>query len=368
MVLSEFMKGNFMSKFNAAFENKKIGWFCSYVPEELIMAAGLEPVRLQGSVERIREADGYVCSNLCPYLKNLMESGLNSKMADMAGIVFVNSCDGMRRLYDLWGQYVGPKQFIYWLEVPKNQNEAAIAYFSEQLSSWAGRLENDFGVAISERRIKESIALMNEHRRVIAEIFEEQKEYPPRYAGMDLLLLLTAEVTLPKPEGTNRLKESLRDFSSTSSEYGNQPRILVMGNEIHRPTLFEMVDKAKGSIILFDTCNGLKHYADLADESGSALKSLARRYLLKPSCARMPGFEARLERLKKLINDYGIQGVIYSNIKYCDYGLFETPQVEKSMRELGLPFLLLENDYIWSDTERLRIRVEAFLETVRQEF
>ncbi len=348
--------------------SKKIGWFCSYVPEEIIMAAGLEPVRLQGSEDRIKEADGYICSNLCPYLKNLLETGLSSKMADMAGIVFVNSCDGMRRLYDLWTQYVESKLLVYWLEVPKNQNESAVSYFTNQLSSWSERLGKDFRVEISEERLKEAIALMNEHRRLIAEIFEDQKEYPPRYAGSDLLQLLTFEATVPKLEGTNRLKETLRDFPGTSSKQVNQPRLLVIGNEIHRPALFDMVEKAEGSIVLFDSCNGLKQYTDLVNDLGSPLNALARRYLLKPSCARMPGFESRLERLKKLIKDYGIQGVIYSNIKYCDYGLFETPQIEKLMQDLGLPFLVLENDYVWSDVERIRIRVEAFLETVRQEF
>jgi len=346
---------------------KKIGWFCSFVPEELIMAAGLEPVRLQGQEDRIKEADGYVCSNLCSYLKNLMESGLNSKMADMAGVVFVNSCDGMRRMYDLWSQYVNPKQFIYWLEVPKNQNETAVSYFTHQLSSWSDRLEKDFGVEISEEGLKRAVTVTNEHRRLIAKILEDQKECPPRYAGSDLLRLLTFEATVPKPEGTGRLKEALRSFPGTSSAQVNHPRILVMGNEIHRPALFEMVEKAKGSIVLFDTCNGLKQYADLVDETGPALNSLARRYLLKPSCARMPGFAMRLERLKKLISDFGIQGVIYSNIKYCDYGLFEIPQIEKAMKDRGLPFLILENDYVWSDFERQRIRVEAFLETIRQE-
>jgi benzoyl-CoA reductase/2-hydroxyglutaryl-CoA dehydratase subunit BcrC/BadD/HgdB len=356
-----------MGELNSVSEKNKIGWFCSYVPEELIIAAGLEPVRLQGQEDRVKEADGYVCSNLCPYLKNLMESGLNSKMADITGFVFVNSCDGMRRLYDLWSQYVSPKPFIYWLEVPKNQSEAAVSYFSEQLSAWTGRLEKDFGVEISEERLKEAIALMNEHRQLITAIFEEQKEYPPRYSGSDLLQLLSTEATLPKLEGTDSLKKALRSFSDTSSEQANQPRILVMGNEIHRPALLEMVEKARGSIIIIDTCNGLKHYTDLVDETGPALNSLARRYLLKPSCVRMPGFEARLERLKRLVSDYGIQGVIYSNIKFCDYGLFEAPQVEKMMHAIGIPFLILENDYVWSDTERQRTRVEAFLEIIRQE-
>ena len=356
-----------MDEISTHSNSKKIGWFCSFVPEELIMAAGLEPVRLQGLADRVKEADTYVSSNLCPYLKNLLDTGLSSKMADTAGIVFVNSCDGMRRLYDLWTQYVEPKQFTYWLEVPKNQNEAAVAYFTDQFSAWSDRLEKDFRVEISEERLKEAMALMNEHRQLIAEIFEKQKEYPPRYAGSDLLRLLTAEATEPKRVMTARLKEAA-GCSQDAPEQKTQPRLLVMGNVIHRPALFEMVEKAKGSIVIFDTCNGLKHYTDLVDDVGSPLNSLARRYLLKPSCARMPGFESRLRRLKKLIKDYGIQGVIYSSLKFCDYSLFETPQMEMFLKEQNLPILVLENDYVWSDAERLRIRVEAFLEMIRQEF
>ena len=95
------------------------------------------------------------------------------------------------------------------------------------------------------------------------------------------------------------------------------------------------------------------------------LQALARRYLLKPSCPRMPGFERRLERVKFLVREFKVQGIIYSALKFCDYGLFETPQVEKLSKELGLPALILENDYVWADIERSRTRVESFLEMVR---
>ncbi len=79
----------------------------------------------------------------------------------------------------------------------------------------------------------------------------------------------------------------------------------------------------------------------------------------------MPGFEIRLERLEGLIRDYNVNGVIYSGLKFCDYSLFETPQLEKFLKGKGLPLLTLENDYVWGDIGRLRIRVEAFLEMLR---
>ena len=78
----------------------------------------------------------------------------------------------------------------------------------------------------------------------------------------------------------------------------------------------------------------------------------------------MPGFGKRIERLEQLIEDYSIEGIIYNNLKFCDYSLFEAPQVEGFLRKGSLPFLVLENDYLWGDIGRIKTRIEAFLEIV----
>jgi benzoyl-CoA reductase/2-hydroxyglutaryl-CoA dehydratase subunit BcrC/BadD/HgdB len=68
-----------------------------------------------------------------------------------------------------------------------------------------------------------------------------------------------------------------------------------------------------------------------------------------------------------LIQDYSIDGVIYSNLKYCDYSLFEIPYIESYLKRRDVPMLVLENDYLFTDVERLKIRVEAFMEMVSEE-
>jgi benzoyl-CoA reductase/2-hydroxyglutaryl-CoA dehydratase subunit BcrC/BadD/HgdB len=78
----------------------------------------------------------------------------------------------------------------------------------------------------------------------------------------------------------------------------------------------------------------------------------------------MPGVDGRLERLARLIREYSIQGVIHHSLKFCDYSLFETPQLADFLQRTGVSFLVLETDYVWGDTARLRTRVEAFLELV----
>ena len=344
--------------------SRKIGWLCSFIPEELILAAGLEPIRIQGRVDAIEQAGVYMFSNVCPYVKNLLDSGLRLKLDGVAGMIFANSCDGMRRLFDLWRQYVSTP-FSYMLEVPKNLTEDAVTYFADRLLDLKNSLEGAFGVEISESKLKQAIYVMNEHRSLVTRIFEAQKEDPPRYKGSELLSILSAEGSRPKGEMTPLLSDLAMGRGATGSGSKRGTRLLALGNRIDRLALFDMVEKAGGSIVVFDTCNGLKHYTDLVENSMAPLQALARRYLLKPSCPRMPGFERRLERVKLLVREFRVQGIIYSALKFCDYGLFETPQVEKLSKELGLPALVLENDYVWADIERSRTRVEAFLEMVR---
>jgi benzoyl-CoA reductase/2-hydroxyglutaryl-CoA dehydratase subunit BcrC/BadD/HgdB len=344
---------------------KKIGWFCSYVPEELIMAAGMEPLRLKGQVKNFKEADAYLFSNICPYLKNILDSGLRGRLNGLEGIIFTNSCDGMRKLYDLWIEYV-ETPFTYMLEVPKRLDKQGIEYFSHQLKRLKSNLEAVLDVNISEG-LQSAISIMNEHRAIMGKIFERQRESPPQYKGSEMLALCEEEMMSPKENITPKLLE----FSNRTTSHGRSKkegaRILLMGNTVDDPTLFRLVENADCSVVAFDTCNGLKHYTNLVEEGSDPIESLARRYLLKPSCPRMPGFDTRLENTDNLIQQYSVDGIIFTNLKHCDYSLFEAPQIERYAKEKGLPLLVVENDYLWTDIERIRIRVEAFLEMVQGE-
>jgi benzoyl-CoA reductase subunit C len=351
-----------MNRRNDNSKKKRIGWFCSYVPEEIIMAAGLEPVRLKGRVKNIEEADAHIFSNLCPYLKNILDSGLRNKFGEIEGIIFTNACDGMHRLADLWTQYI-QTPFTYMLEIPKNRDDQGIKYFAAQFLELKKGLEDGFSVKISADRLGQAISLMNKRREMMMALFDGQKETRPRYRGSELLALCMEETAGPKDETTGKIKEFSGHSKTSNHANDKSPRILVMGNLVDAPILFRMVENAGAAVVAFDTCNSLKHYSDPVDNGSSPIESLARRYLLKPPCARAPGFDTRIARLRRLIDEYSIDGVIVSSIKFCDYSLFEAPQIQGFLKKGGpVPLVVLENDYVWSDEGRIRTRVEAFVE------
>jgi len=355
-----------MSAVNDDSRRKRIGWLCSYVPEELVIAAGLEPVRMIGREEEIKKADAYIPPNFCPYLKSILDSGLRDGFKDIGGIIFTNSCDGMRRLHDLWNNYVQTPP-SYMLEVPKNRDDVAINYFSEQLLKLKTWLEKVYKVDISDDKLEDAISAMNDRRSAIMELFEKQKELHPPLEGSELLELCLEEMTRPKDETTVKLKTFAEKIKISVSSDSKISRIMIIGNVVDKPDLFNIVETAGASVVVFDTCTGLRHYSDPIENSHDPIKNLALRYLLKPPCPRTPGFDERIERIEQLTKDYSTDGIIYSNLKFCDYGLFDAPAIEKHLRNRSVPFLTIDNDYFRGDEGQIKTRIEAFVEMILEE-
>src|SRR3990172_9142779 len=116
----------FSNSFKAAKDEKlRIGWLCTYMPEEIIISAGFTPTRILGE-DRVNKAEGYFPTNFCPYLKSSWESILND-IGRLSAIVFTNSCDGMRRLYDICKKY---KQQTpsFMLDVPRINNDDELGH------------------------------------------------------------------------------------------------------------------------------------------------------------------------------------------------------------------------------------------------
>ena len=71
----------------------------------------------------------------------------------------------------------------------------------------------------------------------------------------------------------------------------------------------------------------------------------------------------RIELLDRLIAEFSVDGVVDLTWQACHTYNIEAYTIGRFVREQRrLPFLHLETDYSTSDTEQLRVRIEAFLE------
>ncbi len=344
---------------STARESRHVLYTCSYVPEEIILAAGFEPRRY---LPKGSSGDAYIHPNTCGYVKSMLNAALEEKDPGTAAIVIANSCDAMRRLYDLWQEYV-PAVPAFFLDVPKRTDTDSIAFFATELRKLAEGMERDLsGAAMSDENLRGAIETCNEVRSLMREVFREQRSANGDVRGTEVFELCLEGATSTKADFTARIR---RFLAAVPQSNGNrhESRILLAGGVLNSADLIAEVENTGARVIVLDSCVGLRHYDHQVEElSPDPMEALARTYLAKPACARMEGIEQRIDRLAGTAKEAGADAVVFCSVKFCDTFLYDIPMMSQRFKELGIPFLWIEHDYAAGDVERDKNRVETFLE------
>jgi benzoyl-CoA reductase/2-hydroxyglutaryl-CoA dehydratase subunit BcrC/BadD/HgdB len=339
---------------------KTISYACSYVPEEIILAVGMTPRRIIPQA-RPSEADAHIHPNTCHYVKSLLAEGLNGSVSPGDAFVIANSCDGMRRLYDLWKEYVGATPALF-IDVTKKKDADSIEYFTTELRRLADKLATDFGGAkVTDERLNDAITTCNEVRTLMRKIYELQRDAGSSVRGRSVFDLCIESAKIHPADFVEKLKEFIFEASAAVGAEGER-RVVLAGNVMYRPDLIDMIENCGGRVVAIDTCLGVRHYGGLIEENASdPMRALAERYLVEVSCPRMEGIDERTRRLQQLAGDCSADAVIYTAVKFCDLHLYDVPFMQDEFKQAGTPYLYLENDYEWSGLGQMRTRVEAFL-------
>ena len=85
-------------------QNKKVlGYYCTYMPEEILEAADILGFRMRGiEAKSTAKADVYFSSFNCSFIKATLELILEGKYNFLDGLICLNSCDHARRMYDIF--------------------------------------------------------------------------------------------------------------------------------------------------------------------------------------------------------------------------------------------------------------------------
>lgn len=342
-----------------------MGWMCSYVPEELIHAAGFVPVRIIGGTEDTSTADAYLYINMCSLVRSSLEEALKGKYSYLDGLIALNTCDNIRRLYDVWTHYV-PPPFFHILSLPRKATPQAVKFFRNQLLELKSSLEELSGKKIADEELERSIKLFNRVRRLQRELVEGSRNGYGVLSGGDIFTINLAAGFLPKEEYLLMLS----NLSQKLKLYANHPhdgvKLLLMGSEMDNPDLFSLIESCGGDVVIDDLCTGSKTFWNPVEEdSPDSLEALARAYLLRPPCPRMSMPDERMEHLRSLIKDFSIQGVVHQSIKFCKLYEEDCITVGEEMKALGVPMLSLSREYVMSGSGQFKTRLEAFIESLQ---
>jgi benzoyl-CoA reductase/2-hydroxyglutaryl-CoA dehydratase subunit BcrC/BadD/HgdB len=346
-----------------------VGILCEYTPRELIMAAGAVPVCLCGGSEKtVTAAEAHLPANLCPLIKSTYgyhaaRSNPFLEMADL--IVGETTCDGKKKMYEVMGR----SRPMLVLELPQKPDDAdAMAHWEAELRKLKTDLESRFGVAITDAKLRESIATMNRERFLRRELAAQMKSDRPPLSGRELLDLKSSISAVPCDFEQYETTLALLGKREPAAGVEDRVRVLMTGVPMAHGAerVMDIVEERGGLVVCLESCSGIKPVLEDVDaEAPDPLRALAERYFHLP-CSVMTRNERRLDSLRQLVSEYRPQCVIELVWQACltyDVESFFTRRLVQE--ELGLAYLRIETDYSPSDSARIAVRVEALFEGVR---
>lgn len=355
---------------------KIFGTFCVYVPDEVVFAADAIATGLCGGSQFwVAGGEKVLPANTCPLIKASIGARLDNtcpffRIADM--YVGETTCDGKKKAWEILRQEVP----IHVIDVPQMKREKDIAAFQEEIMDFIKVVEDFTGNKVTPETLGEGIKLINNKRKALQRIYNARKVSPVPISGKDALLV-TQIAFYDDParcaQMGNKLADELEERISRKEGVfpADAPRILITGTPMAIPNwkLHHIIETSGAAVVVEELCTGTRYFENLVDESGTTIeeqvRALAERYM-KTNCACFTSNEGRIDDIVRLANEYNVDGVIDTNLQFCNLYSTESYLVKQALTGKEIPVLHLETDYSEQDYEQLRTRIEAFLEIIRK--
>jgi benzoyl-CoA reductase/2-hydroxyglutaryl-CoA dehydratase subunit BcrC/BadD/HgdB len=353
-------------------EGKKVvGFYCVFAPHELVMAAGALGFSLCATKEEpIADGEKTLPRNFCPLIKSSYGFAVTDKCpyflhSDI--IIGETTCDGKKKMFELMSEF----KRVHVMKLPNSYlDEADQEYWLAEVKKLKSVLEAEFGVEITDDKLRQAIIVLNNERLLMQKLSEFMKQDPVPLSGQDMLNLLWGRnFVFDRAEFAEQIQEMINDITdSVAKGEGAFPkgakRILVTGvpTGVGSEKVIKIIEDAGAAVVYLENCSGMKQYVTLVDEARPPLEAIAEKYLSTP-CSCMSPNPIRMERISQLVEDYRIDGVVDITWQGCHtYNVESRILKENLKRGSNVPFLQIETDYSQGDTEQIKTRVQAFLE------
>ncbi len=368
---------------NELIEKKKaegdicLGYTCFHIPEVLLNVDKCFSTRLRAPNTGSIDISTYYMSNYtCEFARALLERAIEGGYRFLDALIGVDACSMMNRSmehFEILQVNDKPNFFVTHTDMPFKITDYTVEGYRRQMRVRVlDRLTEVFGVDTSDEAIRKAVKEHNEVCKIISEIREMRKATNPVITGYEFHVLNLVTYVCPKSEILPYLKDTLKELKSRKPDAKNpyRARVAIVGSEIDDPNLTKLIEGCGALVVSDRYCFGStpgREVIELNDEE-DALTQICRHYMEVSECARYIADEKVMQRREtadRLAKEFGAEGIIYEQMKYCDYWGFERALVSHIMHdEYGWPVLSIDRLYNNGNSGQLRTRVQAFVESL----
>ena len=356
-----------------------VAYVCENTPEPLMNLGNAFGIRLHApNTGSMDIATYYMTSFLCEtsraLLERAIEGGFNFADCVIApdGCTMINRCVENMELLKTMG--AGNDKFFHeFMEIPLKADENGVELLVLQCKNHIlTPLSEKYGIDISDAAIRKAVEAHNRVCRVITEIGNFRKEEKPRITGYEFHILTLATYVMPQYLIIDKLEETLEELKTREPE--DKPyraRIMIVGSEVDDSGFIKLIEETGAYVCADRYCFGsLPGRMEIAlNDEEDALTQVCRHYVYNGHCPRMFNMEkvyGRKAYVNDLAKEYGADGIIYEQIKFCDPWAYERLLGSTMLRDdYNYPVLSVDRPYnISASVGQMRTRVQAFVESI----
>ena len=354
-----------------------LGYNCYYIPETLLNLPGCFSSRLRAPrCVSTDIASYYMTTRNCPYVRSILERAIEGGYNYLEALFGAEGCAAMERMEEhfvLIHPVKNEKFFSTIIDPPMKGDENNLNYYKAQLQlKVVDKLRDELGVDVSEEAMLKAIEDHNEISRLITEMGDLRKLENPPITGYEFHVIQLVSQVCPHYLIKPYLEETLEELKPREPEpkFPFRARVALVGSEIDDPDFTKLIESCGAMVVAdrycFGSFPGREQIEVLPGES--AFDAICRHYLQWNQCARfMDGdkIDQRHNEVRKLVENFRADGVIYENMKFCEFWSYEKVLANHIFtNELHIPCCTIEKEYALGAVGQLRTRFQAFIESL----
>lgn len=343
-----------------------LGYYEPFMPEEVVYAAGLLPVRLLAQHEPDDVTDRQMYAN-CPCSRDILNQFVKGRYDYIDGLINVEGCQWMLNAFqttlnnqpDLLNHYVFYPDYVNG-KMSKDVMRSEMAVFKKLLEKWTGK-------TITDGDLDHAIEVYNTNRRLIRQVFELRRADNPVILGSEAMEVVLASQIMDKAEMNQMLPDILKKLESRKPVQDSGVRLMLIGSMTFDVALEKLIESLGANVVIDEVCTGSCYFWNEVIPQSDRLMAISRRYLDRPHCAlKDNNWRRRPAHIHQLYEDYQAHGVIIAKQIYCHPHGTDNPLVWSILRERNIPFHYFERDTTLPCAET-KLRMEAFINMLKPE-
>lgn len=356
-----------------------IGTNCYQLPEVLLNLPGCASARMRAPHTSSLEIGTYYMTSLnCEYCRALVERCMEGGYNFLDCIFDAYACSQMADANDNIDKLHlcdkdNPRFFVAHVDTPIKADENAVRHLTRMCRARVlDRLQQEFGIDVSDDVLRKAVEEHNEVCRLVNEIGSYRKLENPTITGYEFAVICLASYCCPKDLLLPMLRETAKELKTREPDEKPAYRVKVMlaGSEVDDPDFVKLIEQAGARVVADRYCFGAFPGREeiVLKDAEDVLTQICRHTVMHCQCPRYMDkarIAFRKDYLDTLAKEYRADGIIVQQMSFCNFWPYERAAMSHILtEEYGWPVLSVDRPYVVGASGQMRTRIQAFVESI----